>query len=1409
MSTKTREELELEQLKRNSPFSLPDDTALSKLTPQQIKEKFYSGFFYLYSLFKELRQTTEGDITDQNATIAIFTNKINQFIESTSAAKDSDGNIIVDTYAKITELRDGTIAVMKYLKQDGTSANIYSELVSLGTAVQSLSSLFTNSSANNAIQATQATKAQKDWLGRIINDTYATVSSLSATNTEVANIKNGTTIVSKAAYIASGANTLGYSDIATKTDIQNVMDVAAGKTKTYALNYNNNTGHNSDFNSTEGYIILSKSYSILTTNGISVNLSDLKIGDMILLENTDVPDRWVSSIINDSMLVFTVLDARKVDISGKLDKVTSTSAAPQAYIKSTDGTQIMIDVAQSPVSDAIVRRDGTQVNVPLEPVGNSDATSKYYVDLHKADTSNPHSVTKAQVGLGNVDNTSDANKPVSTAQQAENLKMKYNLGDFDTVDTSDSKYDIITRRTGHYKFTGQEFLHNSSGNYPLFYLVPFTIGYDGVVDTTSADNIKTNFGYKGGLTNPNTYYPNKIEISNGYFYFQPTSDIDSVSKMKKLLAGNVMTFILPSALQYTEKVIKNQPLITLDKQGSEFVKKEWEKSQNLWDENWGVGFYSTSNGTRIVANDALCSNNPIKVKPNTTYFISSPYTANNQVPYIFYYDASGNFVGYSYGDSGHNSSAFTTPSTCYLINFGYPNLSTPVSYNNNIMLVEGDHIYPYQPYSGAPVHEQDIADMAKTNVNNNFSTTQTINANGQGQTLIVNSSDNENSGIQYSCNSNVSGYMGVSNKKPYWWGVTGGKSDGEIATINTDITPITDLLAEMKSIIYDNIYPAIAEQEVSYAEWFAVPTAFSTDAVIHSAGSDLVEVKGRSYVYNQLVSNPSVEITHTMGSANTENSYSCEKLKANHKYLIIVTAKVNASSYITYLVGVTDNAVATYQNNVELSTSYQTFYITTSTVGADFTGYAYVFVRASDPTGSQEGQNLSTKNAYLVDLTQWFNGDIPTEVINDPSLFTKKYWKNKKLPYDTGHIEDSKLVKVVSKGFNIWDEEYVNGYFGGDGTFYESGSEVASKNLIKVIPNAVYYIKNPTTTFLSILEFDSNGNFIAINYNSNNTLTVSSKTSYIKFNTNNSYGGTYNHDICISLANSSMNGTYTEHIEDKEYPVLPVDMATVNLGSLTYDKGQRNNDNTGYVFYANILANMKPYGYATCDNNMKCRNDDVYWETLKVNEILISLTKIVVVVNADTAEEAKAALNGIILHYELANQIHAPLRSAGSVADTIDKNGVITRRVGVFYPSEATGDIVDNNTVGVFAFILPSNAKGTPYTIHGLSDASYSATGATAIPEYQPDKTFVINSDGIHLQVKDTDFANESFNTFKASLSGKCIYYELAFPYTEQASPLPENIEVQKGGSIECVYNSGEETPSDVKLQYAVSKVVS
>lgn len=47
----------------------------------------------------------------------------------------------------------------------------------------------------------------------------------------------------------------------------------------------------------------------------------------------------------------------------------------------------------------------------------SGYTTDQEFETHTGNKNNPHEVTKTQVGLGNVDNTSDADKPVSTAQQ--------------------------------------------------------------------------------------------------------------------------------------------------------------------------------------------------------------------------------------------------------------------------------------------------------------------------------------------------------------------------------------------------------------------------------------------------------------------------------------------------------------------------------------------------------------------------------------------------------------------------------------------------------------------------------------------------------------------------------------------------------------------------------------------------------------------------------------------------------------------------------------------------------------------------------------------------------------------------------------------------------------------------------
>lgn len=109
------------------------------------------------------------------------------------------------------------------------------------------------------------------------------------------------------------------------------------------------------------------------------------------------------------------------DLNAYINDIKATANAAETPA----GAQAKADAAQvNAVSQAATtaqtKADTAQANATTAAA--ADATSKANavqanLNTHTANVANPHSVTKAQVGLGNVDNTSDANKPVSTAQQ--------------------------------------------------------------------------------------------------------------------------------------------------------------------------------------------------------------------------------------------------------------------------------------------------------------------------------------------------------------------------------------------------------------------------------------------------------------------------------------------------------------------------------------------------------------------------------------------------------------------------------------------------------------------------------------------------------------------------------------------------------------------------------------------------------------------------------------------------------------------------------------------------------------------------------------------------------------------------------------------------------------------------------
>ena len=86
------------------------------------------------------------------------------------------------------------------------------------------------------------------------------------------------------------------------------------------------------------------------------------------------------------------------------------------YVTLLAQTKTLIDEANKLVENAKISFE--------EQLGETNET----ILSHTGNKSNPHSVTKAQVGLSNVDNTSDLDKPVSTAMQSA-LNAKANSAD--------------------------------------------------------------------------------------------------------------------------------------------------------------------------------------------------------------------------------------------------------------------------------------------------------------------------------------------------------------------------------------------------------------------------------------------------------------------------------------------------------------------------------------------------------------------------------------------------------------------------------------------------------------------------------------------------------------------------------------------------------------------------------------------------------------------------------------------------------------------------------------------------------------------------------------------------------------------------------------------------------------------
>lgn len=117
-----------------------------------------------------------------------------------------------------------------------------------------------------------------------------------------------------------------------------------------------------------------------------------------------IPDKLITDTVNvnqsttEAVLNFTTYRQEAQQIGRNTLTITSATISQAGLMSSSDKTKL----------------DGLKDQAGITSDINAVQTN---LETHINNKSNPHEVTKEQVGLSNVDNTSDANKPISTATQ--------------------------------------------------------------------------------------------------------------------------------------------------------------------------------------------------------------------------------------------------------------------------------------------------------------------------------------------------------------------------------------------------------------------------------------------------------------------------------------------------------------------------------------------------------------------------------------------------------------------------------------------------------------------------------------------------------------------------------------------------------------------------------------------------------------------------------------------------------------------------------------------------------------------------------------------------------------------------------------------------------------------------------
>lgn len=308
------------------------------------------------------------------------------------------------------------------------------------------------------------------------------------------------------------------------------------------------------------------------------------------------------------------------------------------------------------------------------------------------------------------------------------------------------------------------------------------------------------------------------------------------------------------------------------------------------------------------------------------------------------------------------------------------------------------------------------------------------------------------------------------------------------------------------------------------------------------------------------------------------------------------------------------------------------------------------------------------------DLTQMFGaGNEPTTI---EEFYQRRPMGVDMNAYNEGEVIHMDVQSIESVGVNQWDEEWELGRIdvstGNDQALYDSWR---SKNFTEVIPNAEYYIKGGA--LVRIVYYDKDFKFVDWwGCDPYKLTTMPSNVRYVRLTQQNSTA--YVGGISINLSDTAINGQYFPYIKRQEDLSLirkyfPDGMKSAGSAhdEIRYNKvtqkwekvvriGEVDLGAFNYIYQPPIEGTF-PHGYyqtivegkAIGNSNMLCSmySVNVNWtsEGIRGSE---SSNYVYVKDSAYTdAASFKAAMQGVILYYELAEPIVTELDAEDQFKD--------------------------------------------------------------------------------------------------------------------------------------------------------------